>query len=91
MTITLITGATRGLGRETARRLLEARHDVYLGVRDEQRRRELAARLGAHPVMIVVTDDVSVATAVDLVQRPGGDGPEGPTGGIFGNDGPMPW
>ena len=32
--ITLITGATRGLGRETARRLNDAGHTVYIGARD---------------------------------------------------------
>ena len=37
MTITLVTGATRGLGHETARRLVEAGHTVYVGARDESR------------------------------------------------------
>ena len=39
MTTTLITGANKGLGYETARRLIEAGHTVYIGARDPQRRR----------------------------------------------------
>jgi len=34
MTITFITGANKGLGRETARRLIELGHTVILGARD---------------------------------------------------------
>jgi NAD(P)-dependent dehydrogenase (short-subunit alcohol dehydrogenase family) len=36
MTTTLITGANKGFGFETARRLTEAGHTVYIGVRDER-------------------------------------------------------
>jgi NAD(P)-dependent dehydrogenase (short-subunit alcohol dehydrogenase family) len=37
MTITLITGANKGLGRETARRLLEIGHTILIGARDAER------------------------------------------------------
>jgi NAD(P)-dependent dehydrogenase (short-subunit alcohol dehydrogenase family) len=64
MTTTLITGATRGLGRETVRRLVAAGHTVYLGARDPERGAAVAAELGAHPITLDVTDKGSVEAAV---------------------------
>src|ERR1700731_84258 len=63
MTTTLITGANKSLGFETARRLAEAGHTIYLGSRDEQRGKEAAGRIGARPVQIDVTSDDSVQAA----------------------------
>ncbi|WP_285035061.1 SDR family NAD(P)-dependent oxidoreductase [Plantibacter sp. ME-Dv--P-095] len=62
MTTTLITGANKSLGLETARRLLEAGHTVYAGMRDVSRGDAVAA-LGARPVQLDVTDQASVDTA----------------------------
>jgi NAD(P)-dependent dehydrogenase (short-subunit alcohol dehydrogenase family) len=67
MTTTLITGANKGLGFETARRLLEAGHTVFLGSRDPERGRRAAEQLGAHLVVIDVTDEASVAAAAEAV------------------------
>lgn len=72
MTTTLITGANKGLGFETARRLIAAGHTVYVGSRDAGRGREAAARLGAKPLLIDVTDDASVAAAAKTVEADGG-------------------
>jgi NAD(P)-dependent dehydrogenase (short-subunit alcohol dehydrogenase family) len=47
MTFTLITGANKGVGRETARRLIEAGHTVLMGARDAERGRRAASQLGA--------------------------------------------
>ncbi|WP_144712022.1 SDR family NAD(P)-dependent oxidoreductase [Curtobacterium pusillum] len=63
MTTTLITGANRSLGLETARRLIEAGHTVYAGMRDPSRGDEARA-LGAHVVQLDVTDQSSVERAV---------------------------
>lgn len=61
MTITFITGANKGIGRETARRLVASGHTVLLGARDRERGEEAAAALGARFVPVDVTDDASVA------------------------------
>jgi NAD(P)-dependent dehydrogenase (short-subunit alcohol dehydrogenase family) len=63
MTVTLITGANKGLGRETARSLLAAGHTVWIGARDPERGQVAASALGARFVQLDVTDDDSVAAA----------------------------
>lgn len=68
MTTTLITGANKGLGLETARRLVEVGHTVYLGARDAQRGVAAAGRIGARPLLIDVTCDASVLAAAELVR-----------------------
>jgi len=72
MTATLITGANKGLGFETARQLIAGGHTVYLGSRDAERGRRAAEQLGARAVQLDVTDDVSVAAAVKTVEADGG-------------------
>jgi NAD(P)-dependent dehydrogenase (short-subunit alcohol dehydrogenase family) len=67
-TITFITGANKGLGYETARRLAELGHTVILGARDAGRGQAAADTLGARFVPIDVTDDGSVQRAVADVQ-----------------------
>jgi NAD(P)-dependent dehydrogenase (short-subunit alcohol dehydrogenase family) len=72
MTTTLITGANKGLGFETARRLIAAGHTVYVGSRDAGRGQRAAGRLGARMVLIDVTDDASVASAAKAIDADGG-------------------
>ena len=64
MTVTLITGANKGIGYEAARRLVDAGHTVYLGARDPDAGSPAAERLGAAFVRLDVTDDGSVGAAV---------------------------
>jgi NAD(P)-dependent dehydrogenase (short-subunit alcohol dehydrogenase family) len=63
MTTTLITGANKSLGLETARRLIDAGHTVYAGMRDPANG-DAARALGAHIVPLDVTDQASVDAAI---------------------------
>lgn len=67
MTVTLITGANKGIGFETARQLLELGHTVYIGARDVERGEKAAATLGARFVQLDVTDDASVGGALAAI------------------------
>jgi NAD(P)-dependent dehydrogenase (short-subunit alcohol dehydrogenase family) len=85
MTTTLITGGNKGLGYETARRLIEAGHTVYLGARDPQRGKQAAADLGAQylPLDVTVEESVTAAAAqldqLDvLINNAGMSGPRKP-------------
>jgi NAD(P)-dependent dehydrogenase (short-subunit alcohol dehydrogenase family) len=68
MTVTLITGANKGLGYASARRLVEMGHTVYLGARDVDRGQAAAAELGVTFVQLDVTDSTSIDTAMQTVQ-----------------------
>src|SRR4051795_1699286 len=72
MTKTLITGANKGLGRETARRLLADGHDVWIAARDPARGQAAADELGARFVLLDVTDDASVSAAAGRLAAGGG-------------------
>lgn len=72
MTTTLITGANKGLGFETARRLIEAGHTVYVGARNAQQGQEAAAELGARFVQLDVTDEDSVKAAAEFIREDAG-------------------
>ncbi|MEU1534293.1 SDR family NAD(P)-dependent oxidoreductase [Streptomyces fagopyri] len=67
MTVTLITGANKGIGYETAKQLLEVGHVVYIGARDAERGEKAAATLGARFVQFDVTDDASVSSALATI------------------------
>lgn len=62
----LVTGASRGIGRELAIGLAQAGVDVALLARDEARLTEVAAQVGAAGrTAVVLTADVTDVTAVD--------------------------
>jgi NAD(P)-dependent dehydrogenase (short-subunit alcohol dehydrogenase family) len=69
MTITVITGGNKGLGYETARRLIEGGHTVYITARDAERGSLAAEQLGARFVRLDVTDEASVAEAAAELER----------------------
>ncbi|SDP06429.1 NAD(P)-dependent dehydrogenase, short-chain alcohol dehydrogenase family [Nakamurella panacisegetis] len=72
MTTTLITGSNKSLGYETARRLIEAGHTVWMAARDPERGQRAADALGGRFVQLDVTDDASVARAAETVAAAGG-------------------
>ncbi len=69
MTVTLITGANKGIGFSTARQLVDLGHRVYIGARDVERGEKAAADLGARFVQLDVTDDASVTAALATIDE----------------------
>ena len=67
MTVTLITGANKGIGYATAQQLLARGHDVWIGARDADRGAKAAAELGARFVQLDVTDEASVRSALATI------------------------
>ncbi|MEU4635506.1 SDR family NAD(P)-dependent oxidoreductase [Micromonospora chalcea] len=67
MTVTLITGANKGIGFATARQLLDLGHIVYVGARDKRKGEEAAAASGARFLHLDVTDDASVTEALSTI------------------------
>lgn len=68
-TVTLVTGANKGLGFETACRLKAHGHKVYIGARDKPRGQTAADELGVAFVQLDVTDEASVAKAAAELER----------------------
>ncbi|WP_057915932.1 SDR family NAD(P)-dependent oxidoreductase [Peribacillus muralis] len=69
MTLTLITGGNKGLGFETARRLIGLGHTVYIGARNAENGKKAANELGAQFVLLDVTDNDSVNTAAAEIMK----------------------
>ncbi|ONI68330.1 short-chain dehydrogenase [Kribbella sp. ALI-6-A] len=69
MTVTLITGANKSLGFQTARELVAQGHIVYVGARDPEKGRRAADELGAKAVQLDVTDADSIRAAAEQLQR----------------------
>jgi NAD(P)-dependent dehydrogenase (short-subunit alcohol dehydrogenase family) len=67
VTVTLITGANKGLGLETARQLIERGHIVYLGARNASRGEAAVSKVGGRFVQLDVTDDSSVQSALMVI------------------------
>jgi NAD(P)-dependent dehydrogenase (short-subunit alcohol dehydrogenase family) len=63
--VALVTGASRGLGREVARRLAEAGYLVLAGVRDPAK---VAPLPGVEVLQLDVADAASIAAAAALVR-----------------------
>ena len=62
----LVTGASSGIGQDTARKLQALGYTVYGAARRTDRLRALAAD-GIHPLPMDVTDDASMSAGVDRI------------------------
>lgn len=77
-TVALVTGANKGIGKETVRVLAAKGWTVYLGSREVARGEAAKAELGLFPdadvrvLALDVTDDASVAAAVQRVTSEAG-------------------
>jgi len=68
-TISLVTGANRGIGREVCRQLAELGHTVILTARDPGAAAEAAQAVRAEPIRLDVTDHASVADAAHWTKQ----------------------
>ncbi|HXC16410.1 MAG TPA: SDR family NAD(P)-dependent oxidoreductase [Holophagaceae bacterium] len=66
--IALVTGANRGIGFETARRLVGKDFEVLLGARDAEEGQAAAERIGATWLPLDVAEGESVGEAADWVR-----------------------
>jgi NAD(P)-dependent dehydrogenase (short-subunit alcohol dehydrogenase family) len=67
MPVALVSGANRGIGRETARQLAERGYDVIVTARDEGKARATADELGARALQLDVSDPASIERAAAAV------------------------
>jgi NAD(P)-dependent dehydrogenase (short-subunit alcohol dehydrogenase family) len=67
--VALVTGANKGIGLETVRRLAGAGYRVYLTARSSERGQAAATTVGAQFLGLDVTSDESVRHAADFVER----------------------
>lgn len=75
--VTLVTGATSGMGKETAFLLAKNGHRVYAGARTAESGKALveegaAKGLTVNAVVLDVTEDSSVRSAVSLILKEAG-------------------
>ncbi|UWD49401.1 SDR family NAD(P)-dependent oxidoreductase [Clostridioides difficile] len=69
MTVTFITGGNTGLGYESAKRLKELGHKIYIGCRSEEKGIEAAKELGVEYIVIDVTNEDSVINAANEIKQ----------------------
>jgi NAD(P)-dependent dehydrogenase (short-subunit alcohol dehydrogenase family) len=72
MPIALVTGANRGLGRETARQLAERGYEVIVTARDEAKAREAAQSISA---ALALQLDVADGTSIERAAASASDDP----------------
>ncbi|MEV0185908.1 SDR family NAD(P)-dependent oxidoreductase [Streptomyces sp. NPDC050625] len=70
--VALVTGANKGIGLETARRLVEAGYRVYLTARNPELGKRAADEVGAQFLELDVTSDASVDHGAVIVEQTDG-------------------
>jgi NAD(P)-dependent dehydrogenase (short-subunit alcohol dehydrogenase family) len=71
--VALVTGANRGIGRETARQLAEQDYDVIVSARDDEKAREAAEAIGGRPLTLDVSDPASIEQAAKAISDDPGE------------------
>ena len=66
--VILVTGASAGIGKATAKRLIEEGYTVYGAARRVENMRDLEA-LGGHAIQMDITDEAQIRAAVDRVMN----------------------
>lgn len=66
--VALVTGANKGIGLETVRRLIEAGYRVHLGARNPELGKPAADQVGAQFLQVDVTCQASVERAAETVE-----------------------
>ena len=66
--VILITGASSGMGKETARALIQQGHSVYTVARRIDQMQDLKA-MGGHPIQMDVTKEADIQNVVDSIMR----------------------
>src|SRR5580658_2905362 len=69
ITICLVTGGNRGIGREVCRQLAQRGHTVILTARESEAAAAAAQAVRAEPLQLDVTDQASVAAAARHVSE----------------------
>lgn len=64
--VILITGASSGMGKVTAEKLIKEGHVVYPAARRTEKMKDLEA-LGGHPIALDVTKDTDIVAAVERI------------------------
>jgi NAD(P)-dependent dehydrogenase (short-subunit alcohol dehydrogenase family) len=62
----LVTGASSGMGKDIAKRLIQDGFQVYAAARTVEKMADLA-RLGAQPLRLDISNDAEIETAVDRI------------------------
>ena len=71
MTVTLVTGANRGIGLEVCRQLAARGHDVLLGARSPEAAERAAKEVGATPLRLDVTSSADIERAASEIGKIG--------------------